>query len=76
MDFCKMTLQDLDKISPNLSNFDNFWTIGIFKEELKNPNCHYIICVQEGEIIGFGGISVVLDEATVNNIAVRTDKMN
>ena len=76
MEFRKMTLEDLDKISNDLNNFDDFWTVGIFKEELSNPNCHYIISVQDGEIVGFGGISVVLDEATVNNIAVRADKRN
>ena len=71
-----MTLDNLNKISDNLDNFDNFWTVGIFKEELNNPNCHYIISIQDEEIVGFGGISVVLDEATVNNIAVRVDKRN
>lgn len=76
MEICKMTLEDLDKISNNLNNFDNFWTIGIFKEELRNPNCHYIIAVENNEIIGFAGISLVLDEATINNIAVRSDKRN
>lgn len=76
MEFCKMTLNDLNKISDNLSNFDDFWTVGIFKEELNNSNCHYIMAVQDGEILGFAGISVVLDEATINNIAVRIDKRN
>lgn len=71
-----MTLDDLNKISDDLGNFDNFWTVGIFREELNNPNCHYIVSVQNGEIVGFGGISVILDEATVNNIAVRVDKRN
>ncbi len=71
-----MTLEDLDKISNNLNNFDNFWTVGIFKEELSNPNCHYIIAVQDSEILGFGGISIVLNESTLNNIAVRIDKRN
>jgi len=69
-----MTLNDLNKISHNLKDFDDFWTIGIFKEELSNPNAHYIIAIENNEIIGFGGISVVLDEATLNNIAIRIDK--
>lgn len=76
MEIRKMTLSDLDKISNNLQEFDDFWTVGIFKEELKNPNCHYIIAVECNEIIGFGGISNVLDESTLNNIAVRMDKRN
>lgn len=71
-----MTLEDLNKISTNLNNFDDFWTFGIFKEELTNPQCHYIIAIQDDDIVGFGGISVVLDEANINNIAVRFDKRN
>lgn len=71
-----MTLDELNKISNNLNNFDNFWTVGIFKDELNNSNCHYIVAIQNEEIIGFGGISVVLDEANINNIAVRVDKRN
>lgn len=76
MEFRKMTLDDLNKISNNLNNFDDFWTVGIFKDELNNPNCHYIVAVQDEAIVGFGGISVVLDEANINNIAVRIDKRN
>lgn len=76
MEFRKMNLNDLNRISNNLNNFDDFWTVGIFKEELSNPNCHYIVAVQDENILGFGGISVVLDEANINNIAVRVDKRN
>lgn len=76
MEIKKMTLRDLDEISNNLNNFDNFWTVGIFKEELNNPNCHYIIAIDNNKIVGFAGISCVVDEATINNIAVRSDKRN
>ena len=69
-----MSLDDLNKIASNLNNFDDFWTFGIFKEELINPKCHYIVAIQDEDILGFGGISVVLDEANINNIAVRVDK--
>lgn len=76
MEIKEMTLRDLDEISNNLNNFDDFWTVGIFKEELNNPNCHYIIAIDNNEIVGFAGISCVVDEATINNIAVRSDKRN
>lgn len=69
-----MTLNDLNNISNNLHQFDNFWTVGIFQEELNNSNCHYIVAIEDNEILGFGGIATVLDEATLNNIAVRVDK--
>lgn len=71
-----MTIDYLNKISNDLGSFDNFWTVNIFKQELNNPNCHYIVITQDEEIVGFGGISIVLDEATINNIAVRVDKRN
>lgn len=76
MDFRKMTIYDLNLISDNLYNFDDFWSLEIFKEELANPNCYYIVAVENNEVLGFGGISNVLDESTINNIAVRTDKRN
>lgn len=76
MEFRRMSLDDLNKIASNLNNFDDFWTFGIFKEELINPKCHYIVAVQDEDILGFGGISLVLDEANINNIAVRFDKRN
>ena len=74
MEFRRMSLDDLNKIASNLNNFDDFWTFGIFKDELINPKCHYIVAVEDEDILGFGGISVVLDEANINNIAVRVDK--
>ena len=54
----------------------NYKFKSIFKEELINPKCHYIVAIQDEDILGFGGISVVLDEANINNIAVRFDKRN
>ena len=71
-----MTLEDLNNISNNLNNFDNFWTVAIFKDELLNSNAHYIIAIDNDQIVGFGGVSIVLDESTLNNIAVRVDKRN
>lgn len=71
-----MTLDDLNKISNSLNDFDDFWTIGVFSEELKNANTHYIVAIENSEILGYGGISIVLDEATLNNIAIRVDKRN
>ena len=70
MEFRKMTLDDLDKVYTNLNNFDDFWTFGIFKKELTNPQCHYIVAIQDDDILGFGGISVVLDEANINRYFV------
>ena len=57
MEIRQMSLKDLDSISPILSTeFDNFWNSNILKD---------------GEIIGFGGITIILDIAELNNIVIR-----
>lgn len=73
----RMTINDLDKISNELySDFDDFWSISVFKAELENPNTYYLIAKIENEIVGFGGICKILDEMQINYIATRKDKRN
>lgn len=68
----KMTLDDLDSISSVLkSDFDNFWNYNILKSELENPNSLYFVCKKSGEIIGFAGITTILDTAELNNIVIK-----
>ena len=37
----------------------------------KNKNTTYIVAKENNEVVGFAGISVCLDEATLNNIVVK-----
>ena len=72
MEIRQMSLKDLDSISPILTTeFDNFWNSNILKDELKNPNSIYLVYEDNGEIIGFGGITIILDIAELNNIVIR-----
>lgn len=72
-----MTLTDVNTIKNNLiSDFDNFWTYQILKEELESENSSYLIAKMNDEIIGFAGIKVVLDEADIMNIVVRRNYRN
>ena len=67
-----MTLQDLNKIKENLqTDFDDFWNFDILKEELGNNNSKYLILLYNGEIVCFGGIKIVLDEANLMNIVTK-----
>ena len=44
----KMTLQDLESLSPILeTEFDNFWTINTLKSEIENPDSIVIIAKNE-----------------------------
>lgn len=77
MEIFTMTLDDLEQMKDTLySDFDNFWSYNVLKQELENKNTTYIIAKKNNEILGFAGISVCLDEATLNNIVVKKSYRN
>ena len=72
-----MTLSDLEEIKDILQiDFDDFWNFEIFKEELANNNSNYLVLRYDNEIVCFGGIKIILDEANVMDIVTRKDKRN
>ena len=73
----EMNLQDLENIKDCLlTDFDNFWSYNILKQELENGKSKYFVAKQENEIIGFAGILLIIDEVNIMNIVVRKDKRN
>ena len=67
-----MTISDLDEIKDILiTDFDNFWKYEIFKEELVNTNSKYLVLRYQSEIISFGGIKIILDEANLMDIVTK-----
>ena len=72
-----MMLNDLEQIKENLqTDFDDFWNFEIFKEELANTNSMYLVLKYDNEIVSFGGIKFILDEADIMNIVTKKDKRN
>lgn len=72
-----MTLEDLNEIADILvSDFDNFWSYDIIKNELKAENSNYIVARFNQEIVGFAGIKVMVDEADVMNLVVKKEARN
>lgn len=72
-----MNLSDLNSIKDILlTDFDDFWNYNIFKSELENENCEYIVAVLNDEIIGFAGIWQVVDEAHITNIVTKKTHRN
>ena len=77
MEIFTMTLEDLEQMKNTLySDFDNFWSYNVLKQELENKNTTYIVAKENNEIIGFAGLSTCLDEATLNNIVVKKSHRN
>ena len=74
----EMSLFDLENIKDILiSDFDDFWNYNILKEELESPISKYIIAkTNDGEIIGFAGIKIIVDTADIMNIVVKKSWRN
>ena len=80
----KMTLDDFEQIQSCLiEEFDDFWSPTMLKQELENKqnlNSHYFVAklIQSdlNEIVGFAGITIVIDEVNIMNIVVKKDKRN
>ena len=71
----KFTLLDLNIIKDSLqTDFDDFWNYNILEKELQNNSSVYLCCKLNSEIIGFAGITIILDTAELNNIVIKKNK--
>lgn len=70
-----MTMADIPAIvAIEQEAFTSPWTTEAFTNELMNNLfARYMIMEYDGQIIGYGGMWVIMDEAHVTNIAVRAD---
>ena len=77
MEIHTMRLRDLEEIKDILqTDFDDFWSFEIFKEEIVNTNSNYLVLKYDDEIMCYGGIKIILDEANIMNIVTKKDKRN
>lgn len=68
----KMNLHDLKTIEASLLNdFDDFWNSNILKQEIESDSSTIYTLKINDKIVGFAGISIVLDEADITNIVIK-----
>ena len=69
----RMEQSDLEQIKNCLTtDFDEFWTYDVLKDELSSSNSRYIVAKTSNNIIvGFAGIKIILDEAEIMNIVTK-----
>lgn len=73
----QMSIDDLENIKDVLqSEFDDFWNYNIFKSELTNIFSKYVVAKQYNTIVGFAGMQIILDEATIMNIVTKATQRN
>lgn len=50
--------------------FSEPWSEKALAEEIGNPAAYFVTAVEDGEILGYGGMHTVLGESYIDNIAV------
>lgn len=70
-----MTAEHLEEIAAlEAACFSAPWTVEMLQEELFNTSASYIVAEgEDGSVLGYAGVQVVLDEGYITNIAVRED---
>ncbi|MCP3773171.1 ribosomal protein S18-alanine N-acetyltransferase [Paenibacillus sp. MZ04-78.2] len=73
MHFRPMHTDDIPAICEiEQESFPTPWTAGAFYNELTSNNfAKYLVLEYEGEIAGYGGMWLIMEEAHVTNIAIR-----
>lgn len=71
----QMTVDDLDRVLEiEVLSYPTPWSRRAFQSELsENSYAHYYVAKHEGQIVGYFGMWVILDEAHITNIAVHPD---
>lgn len=72
-EFRSMRVDDISTISEiEREAFPTPWSEGAFHNELTNNHfAHYLVMELDGQIVGYAGMWLIVDEAHITNIAVR-----
>ena len=70
-----MTPEHLDEVAElERVCFSDPWSRNLLSEALKNDLSAYLVALDDaGRVAGYAGLTVVLDEGSIDNIAVRPD---
>ena len=70
-----MRMRDVDAVAGiEEATFAKPWSRESFRQELtRNAVARYLVAEEDGEILGYAGAWVILDESHITNIAVRED---
>lgn len=68
----RMTLDDLDAVvAIEAATFPTPWSRHSFEQELtRNVAARYLVAVLDGQVIGYAGAWIILDESHITNIAI------
>lgn len=69
----RMELKDLDAVAAiEAATFARPWSRASFEQELtRNVAARYLVAELEGQVVGYAGAWIILDESHVTNIAIE-----
>ena len=73
MDFNIVLMEErhLDGVSQlEKACFSRAWSRQALKDEIENPNAHFLVAERDGEVLGYVGCIFVLSEGSITNVAV------
>ena len=50
------------------------WTVGMFRDEMKSSRSYFRLAYAKGELVGYAGYWLVVDEAHITSITVGIDQ--
>ncbi len=69
-----MTAEQVDAVSAlSAQCFSEPWSSALIEAEIQNPRGEILVAEKDGVFAGFVSLSFVLDEGTINNIAVSVE---
>ena len=70
-----MTPEDVKAVSKiEKMCFSTPWSLKAFRLELEDNDCaHYAVVVAGEDIVGYGGMWMIIDEAHITNVAIHPD---
>lgn len=76
----KIEAMDIDDIDSVLKiselSFPHPWSRRSFEQELENNFATYLVAKLDNQVIGYGGMWIIIDEGHITNIAVHPDYRN
>ena len=72
----RMTLDDLDAVAAiEAATFPTPWSRDSFQQELeRNVAARYLVAEMDGQVIGYAGAWIILDESHITNIAIEESR--
>ena len=72
----RMTLNDLDAVTAiEAATFPIPWSRDSFRQELeRNVAARYLVAEKDGQVIGYAGAWIILDESHITNIAIEESR--